>query len=48
MDPIWQSLTPAQRADLRHWAANGLVRLWEAGAVSFEYLCDIQAWAGVE
>lgn len=44
---IWRALTPAQRDELKEWAVTGLVRMWEKGVVSFDFLCDIQDWAGV-
>ncbi len=44
---IWRALTEPQRDELREWAVTGLVRMFERGEVGFEFLCDIQDWAGV-
>jgi hypothetical protein len=42
--PFLSALSADQLADLRYWATHGAVRLYDAGAISFEYLCDIQAF----
>lgn len=45
--PLLAGCTADQIDREREWATNDLVRLWERGDVSFEFLCDSQRRLGI-
>lgn len=45
--PLVAGCTSGQVADLRAWATDGLVRLWERGEVGFDFLIETQRRLGV-